>query len=511
MTQPTFPDQPNQNENRPFTAPNSNAELTDDRDLGMPRESLSLGGKLAWVLVAAVALAMISTTALFRSSEESRTVATESDLFPIQLQARTIVGQKGWSGGSESGAAVPESLNDGTYEQRLCFVILINESIGAEEAARKLEQLDDAAEEAEFEASEDQIRLRGIIGKLVESYGSDDYVASEVSDDDRQFVKDRLGWIGQLGLVPEGTADSETRSDLLGDATQSMGVMFGFIVLVGLTLMSGFVIAVVLIVLFATRKLQTEFKTHGKSVNIYIETFAIWLLLFFVGPTVTAIAIQACGIEITEGLNMGISIGFFFGSLVVLAYPVVRGLKFSQVMSDIGWKAKWGGVADFFISPFSYVAGTPLMFVGLMCVLVLTLFAGLFAGPKEFGTSVAAGHPIQETIASGSWINIGYVVLMACIAAPLVEETMFRGVLYRHLRELSGSWATWGSVIFASIFNGLIFAAIHPQGFVAIPLLTALAINFSLAREWRDSLVAPIIMHSINNSMVTILMLVMMS
>ena len=152
-----------------------------------------------------------------------------------------------------------------------------------------------------------------------------------------------------------------------------------------------------------------------------------------------------------------------------------------------------------------------MMVGGLFCVLIITVIVSLFAAEKPFGTSVAAGHPIQEVIAGGQWIGIAYVVLMACIAAPIVEETMFRGVLYRHLRELSGNWARWSSVIFSAVFNGFIFAAIHPQGFIAIPLLTALAINFSLAREWRDSLIAPIIMHGINNSAVTALMLLMMS
>ena len=131
-------------------------------------------------------------------------------------------------------------------------------------------------------------------------------------------------------------------------------------------------------------------------------------------------------------------------------------------------------------------------------------------GEKEFGTSVAAGHPIQEMIASGSGFAIFYVVLMACIAAPIVEETMFRGVLYRHLRELTGGKARWMSVAFSAVFNGVIFAAIHPQGVLAIPLLTALAVSFSLAREWRDSLVAPMVMHAINNGAITTLMVCMM-
>jgi membrane protease YdiL (CAAX protease family) len=45
----------------------------------------------------------------------------------------------------------------------------------------------------------------------------------------------------------------------------------------------------------------------------------------------------------------------------------------------------------------------------------------------------------------------------------------------------------------------LIFAALHPQGFLAIPALASIGMGFSLLREWRDSLIAPMVAHAINN------------
>ena len=534
MPENSYPNSGSDQPPKPFASPDPEVKYATPaaEEIAIERESLSLGGKLAWLTIVLVATAMIATTAFFRSSEETRTEATESDLFPVQLQGRTIVGQKGFLGGSGSsseksdastqgassdstkkptGPPVPPQLNAGTYEQRLCYVILVSESNGPDAAAAKLAELDEAAKNADFQFSETQTQLRDIVGRLIENHQQGDFDGSALSDEERELLKEKLGWIGELALVPEGTRNTETRKELLADASWSLGIMLTFMVIVGLTLMTGLVIAAAMVVFFATKKLSTQFATHGTSVNIYVETFAIWLVLFFAGPQLTVLAIQSAGVEITGGLNMAISVGFFFGSLVVLAYPVLRGIKFSQVRRDIGWTAKGGGFMDLLVSPLNYIAGTPLMFLGLICVVLLTIVASLFASPKPFGTGVAAGHPIQEMIASGSWFSIGYVVIMACVAAPIVEETMFRGVLYRHLRELSGSWATWVSVAFSAVFNGLIFAAIHPQGFVAIPLLTALAINFSLAREWRDSLIAPVIMHSINNSMVTVFMLIMMS
>jgi membrane protease YdiL (CAAX protease family) len=85
----------------------------------------------------------------------------------------------------------------------------------------------------------------------------------------------------------------------------------------------------------------------------------------------------------------------------------------------------------------------------------------------------------------------------------LVEETMFRGALYRHLREwLPGPWG----VAAAALISGFLFAAIHPQGWLAVPVLTALAVGFALAREWRGSLVAPMVGHALNNASVTLVL-----
>ena len=129
---------------------------------------------------------------------------------------------------------------------------------------------------------------------------------------------------------------------------------------------------------------------------------------------------------------------------------------------------------------------------------------------SEFQSAAPAGHPIAEEIASGGPVGWLFIVLSACVAAPIVEETMFRGVLYRSLRESSGrKFVKWFSVGFSSIVGGLIFALVHPQGLIGVPVLTTLAIGFSLVREWRSSLIGPMVMHALNNSMVTCILLLL--
>jgi membrane protease YdiL (CAAX protease family) len=60
------------------------------------------------------------------------------------------------------------------------------------------------------------------------------------------------------------------------------------------------------------------------------------------------------------------------------------------------------------------------------------------------------------------------------------------------------------------LINSIIFAAIHPQGWLAIPALTVIAFNLSLIRQWRGSLIGPIVAHGVHNGiLVTIAILLM--
>ena len=53
-----------------------------------------------------------------------------------------------------------------------------------------------------------------------------------------------------------------------------------------------------------------------------------------------------------------------------------------------------------------------------------------------------------------------------------------------------------------------VFAVVHPQGLVAVPVLGALAVGFALTREWRDSLIPSMVAHALNNGLVMTTLLV---
>jgi membrane protease YdiL (CAAX protease family) len=71
---------------------------------------------------------------------------------------------------------------------------------------------------------------------------------------------------------------------------------------------------------------------------------------------------------------------------------------------------------------------------------------------------------------------------------------MFRGMFLRHL---TARFPRWVSVIVVSI----IFAAIHPQGWTVLPALGSIGAVLAMIRLQRDSLVASMTAHAMNNSL----------
>ena len=137
---------------------------------------------------------------------------------------------------------------------------------------------------------------------------------------------------------------------------------------------------------------------------------------------------------------------------------------------------------------------------------LLQLYSLLAGGPDGLAPIQPPAHPIIEWVREAGWLGRMHIFLLACLIAPAIEETVFRGILYRHLRDSTAGWRTGASVAFSTTFNSVIFAVIHPQGLLAAPALMAVAAGLSLAREWRSSLIAPMVMHGVSNGLLMLLL-----
>ncbi len=95
----------------------------------------------------------------------------------------------------------------------------------------------------------------------------------------------------------------------------------------------------------------------------------------------------------------------------------------------------------------------------------------------------------------GSTVNLVLVVIIITVLAPISEELLFRGYIFRALRN-------WRGFAPAAILTGLIFGAVHigssPIGY-ALPL-AAFGFGLCLLYQWTGSLYPCIALHAANNA-----------
>lgn len=465
---------------------------------------------LAWFLILA-AVGFI----LWRYSTANSQDRERYDLVTMRLQGRYLVGiaeleerllKAKKSGREQLYEAARKELDRGTYAQRLRFVVLADDLKGPNEAREQLQEINEKYRAHCGNLSPENEETARILDHLFALRTEDAQEASSLPEDEQHALRQRLDWFGDLALAPPD-GDAAARAKVLAPAVRTVWALLGAgVFMLGLGLV-GLVLLVTLVVLYFLNRLQSGLASGSPHHGIYAETFALYMLLFLALSFAAHYAINWLSLKHGTWALSGLAA---LGSLSALAWPVLRGIRWRQVRQDIGWHFdRWPGLEPL-LGLGCYALALPMLILGIICLLLLTkLRDSLGWGPDEFGPTNAPGHPIVFSVSQAGWWVWLEVVFVASIVAPIVEETMFRGVLYRHLRAASARWRPAWSAAFSAMLVNFLFAVIHPQGFLAVPALMFLALAFTLMREWRGTLLPSMIAHGINNGVATLLLFLM--
>ncbi len=481
----------------------------------------------------------------------------------MEIQGKYMVGTHNFMPGSSEMmySQAEETLNLGSITQRHQFVVLAAELAGPDAALQVITDLDRliADEQAKRQHEDgDQARpvmtddqravheiLRFVYGtgtapapdataepvdEVVagatseeEASSTPDAAAVDADDSERwaqtlqrvgaltadqtKLLRDELGWFGKAAVAPPGTGRDVTRSKIEMSARIVLFTFLGaagVLVVVGVAGLIGLVVLVILALQLRTRSgVQPGNVHHG----LYAETFGIWMILFPLGQFGAGVVGA-----LAPTFAMPAVLAVFFASLLVLFWPVLRGARWSDVRADVGLTLGRNPTAEPFIGVLGYAMGLPMLAVGLVLVFILIGVQAFFL-PEQgvFDPAGGPAHPILLELGGPAiWPKV-MILFLAAVAAPIVEETMFRGVLYRHLRDFSRRLGNFLSIVISALVSGFIFAAIHPQGWVAIPALMALSFAFVLVREWRGTLIPAMIVHGISNFLVMSLLIIVLS
>lgn len=110
-------------------------------------------------------------------------------------------------------------------------------------------------------------------------------------------------------------------------------------------------------------------------------------------------------------------------------------------------------------------------------------------------------NPIGERV-SGSKTTLQWLWTFAQVAvlAPIIEEFVFRGVLFKVL------WQRTGHVWLSAFVSGYLFAVIHPQFLGGIFPITVLGTVLALVYAHTRSLLPCILIHAVHNGLITLML-----
>jgi membrane protease YdiL (CAAX protease family) len=393
----------------------------------------------------------------------------------IALQLKALEGDKDspWKGQTKQSQdqIVRDMQRDAhSPEDRLRTAIVIGELQGKDAALAALEKIQ--GEDKEPEALADVMVLKAL------------YVngPSSLDEASRDRLVRRHGDVGKIALAYGVEPTAEPRKSLQATSFTLMlrliAVAIGFCV-VALASLVLFIVGVV----WAVRgKIRRSYVPESSVGPAFLEGFTIYLVLYIL-----------MGLSLRM-LRLGSIQWIWLATLilpVLFGWVAFRGVSFDQCCRALGWHRGRGVFREIVAGISGYIGGLAFVVIGGVITLLLVRISG-----------ARVSSPVVQELRGGV-VHVLGIYAVACIFAPIMEETMFRGALFSHLRR------SWGWAVSAGIV-AFVFAMLHPQGWVAVPALGSIAMVLAALREWRGSLIAPIAAHACNNFIVLTLTLLVL-
>ena len=289
------------------------------------------------------------------------------------------------------------------------------------------------------------------------------------------------GWAGRLALSQDKPDSDPERKAVLQSAFR-MVMLAGLLTIMALAVIAGGVVLfIIAIVQLKKGKLKSHLELPENPNSLLIETFAIYLILSTVLPLLFT--------AIVPGYRYGSIFASIFAGLLPIIWPLLQGAGWKEYRTALGWHRGKGLFREIGAGIVGYMAGLPLMLAAILVVMFLIKYTG-----------ETPSHPVVFDLSSSPL----FLLLLACVYAPFVEETLFRGALYSYLRK-SLPW------IVSAVITAFIFAILHPQGWIAVPAIGAIGFNLSAIREWRGSAIASMTAHALNNGSIVLILVISMA
>lgn len=313
---------------------------------------------------------------------------------------------------------------------------------------------------------------------------------------------DRHGWFAEV-VATAGSASAGGNTSNAPDPRRGGGVLVGILVVAGvgavLVALSSLVMLIIAIFLLATSSEITKrwFVPPAVGGSVYLEVAAIFATGFLVVQLLGGLVAQFASEQVAAYVTLSVQ----WLLLGVVAWPMFRGVSFRRWRADLGMVAPHGLFREIFSGLMLYLAWLPIYLIIAICsALLLVTWNSLMGSPDAAPPS----NPVIDMVSGADPIALALFASLAVVWAPLAEEMVFRGCLYRHARSRVG-------FVVAAMASAAAFGVMHGYHFFMLTPVIALGVMFAFMREWRGSLVGPIFAHMLHNGTLVALMIALFS
>lgn len=228
-----------------------------------------------------------------------------------------------------------------------------------------------------------------------------------------------------------------------------------------------------------------------------IGTIIIFPWYLYFAPIIIKFILKLYTVYINNNLSEG-SLNAWFNLLIGLSSAILLFIFFKDFILE-NWKIFKQNLLENIIWVFTIGIFTAYLF-SYLGEIVVNLLLPLDAGEATNQTLVTS---LVST-------NVLIMSFQAVVIAPIVEELLFRGLIFNSIRQKS---IVWAHVISAFLFGLLhvysyILAGDMSEWIKLIPYMTV-GLALSYAYEKRKNIMAPILLHGVKNLIAVILIYVL--
>ncbi len=417
----------------------------------------------------------------------SRAASERSEVVEVQMMGKIAAALLTAVRDTERVAGVLDNVEVRTVRGRAAKIAVLYALGLGEIATVELSELQALMEQYPEDVSERDVRLAETLETLVFAEEQE-----EITPEQEDFLVEELGWCGKA-LLARKHGDRDWLQAQGHRAAGVLGFLMLLLFLVAVLFVVGVVLWIRLLYLSAQNPDHLRFAPSRIHPGFHLEAFAAVLALVIAGQAVLPALFPEplTGVFLTHGLAL-------LGLLVLRR----SGAGAATWLADVGLHIRqlFGRLLE---GIGVYAMALPALFVGGTYTFLLSRFSPQLHAPSSpLEPLPQPSHPAIDVVLEGNVTQLVLIFLTAVVGAPILEEILFRGLLYRFFRGYTSFFSRGWSIFWSALLTAFIFAVIHPQGLLAVPALTGLAAGFAVGRERYGSLIPCMVAHALNNAVV---------